>query len=67
MVEYLKLMCDGDLVFGGEGKVCERKCYAFPENGVCWRQGELGGIQTLQIARCANSACTMHGAATYAV
>jgi hypothetical protein len=41
MVEYLKLFCDGELAFGGEGEVCERKCYVFSGQGVCWRQGEL--------------------------
>jgi hypothetical protein len=67
MVEYLKLLCDGELAFGGQGEVCERKYYVFPVQGVCWREGELGGIQTLPIARCANSACTMQVAATCAV
>jgi len=31
MVEYLKLLYDGELAYGGEGEVCERKCYVFPE------------------------------------
>jgi hypothetical protein len=67
MVEYLKLLCGRELAFGGEGEVCEGKCYVLPEQGVCWRQGELGGIQTLPIARCANSACTMQVVAACAV
>ena len=42
VVEYLKLLCDGELAFGGEGEACERKRYVYPGQGVCWRQGEAG-------------------------
>ena len=41
MVEHIKLLCDGELAFGGEGEICKRKCYVFPGQGVCWRRDEL--------------------------
>jgi hypothetical protein len=64
MVEYLKLLCDGDLVFGGEGEVCERKCYTYSQRMACAGDKVSWADQTLPIARCANSACTMHDGAT---
>ena len=42
MVEHLKLLCDGELAFGGEGAVCERK--------VTYSQGRASAVELVSWA-----------------